>query len=95
MYRTGIFFGVAKISNIILGMPDIPDIWGVGQTADAGSNPTYLDSRCGLQVFLRSLRCVSRRKKKWRKLDTPAGKCTHTKPKVGVKIHLIWRFREL
>ena len=27
MYRMGIFFGVAKISNICLGMPDIPDIY--------------------------------------------------------------------
>ena len=42
MYRTG----VAKISNIVLGMPDIPDIWGVGQIADAGSNPTYEKNEC-------------------------------------------------
>ena len=27
MYRTGIFLGVAKISNIFWGMPDVPDIY--------------------------------------------------------------------
>ena len=31
----------------------------------------------------------------WRKLESPAGKCTRTKPKVCVKICLIRRFREL
>ena len=30
--------------------------------------------------------------KNWRKLESPAGKCMHTKPKVGVKIRC---FREL
>ena len=52
-----------------------------------------LDSRCCLQVFLRSLRCVSRIKN-WLKLEVPAGKCTRTKPKVGIKICLIRHFRE-
>ena len=32
-------FGVHKISNIYLGMPDIPDIF-IGQTVDAKSKPT-------------------------------------------------------
>ena len=34
-------------------------------------------------------------KKNWRKLESQAGKCTRTKPKLGVKIRLIRRFREL
>ena len=34
-------------------------------------------------------------KKNWRILESPAGKCTRTKPKVGVKLRLIQRFREL
>ena len=34
-------------------------------------------------------------KKIWRKLESPAVKCTHTKPKVGLKIRLILRFQEL
>ena len=27
MYRMGIFLGIAKISNIFWGMPDVPDIF--------------------------------------------------------------------
>ena len=50
-----------------------------------------LDSCCGLQVW--SLRRISR--KKMQKLESSAGKFTHTKSKVGVKIRLIRRFREL
>ena len=30
-----------------------------------------------------------------RKLESPAGKCKHTKTKVGVKIRLIGSFREV
>ena len=43
--------------------------WGIGLAAIFRS----LDSCCRLQVFLRSLRRVSR-KKNWRKLESPAGK---------------------
>ena len=32
-------FGVAKISNIFWGIPDIPDMFLL--TVDAGSEPTY------------------------------------------------------
>ena len=28
MYKMGILLGVTKISNIVLGLPDIPDIFG-------------------------------------------------------------------
>ena len=38
----GIFFGVAKISNIFFGVLEIPDIfWGL--RVDAGSEPTYAE----------------------------------------------------
>ena len=38
---------------------------------------------------------MRQQKKKWRKLESPAGNCMHTKPKVGVKLRLISHFREL
>ena len=37
----------------------------------------------------------NQQRKIWRKLESPVGKCTHTKPKVGVNIHLIRHFQEL
>ena len=37
MYRMGIFLGVAKISNIFGGMPEIPDIF-------------FVNSRCCVQA---------------------------------------------
>ena len=44
-YRIGIFYWVAKISNIFLGVLEIPDIFfffgGGGGRVDAGSEPTY------------------------------------------------------
>ena len=39
MYRMGIFLGIAKISNIFWGMPDVPDIFCL--TVDAVSKPMY------------------------------------------------------
>ena len=40
MYKVGIFFWVAKISNIFSDMPDIPDfLWFL--LVDAGSKPTH------------------------------------------------------
>ena len=39
-YRIGIFFWVAKISNIFYWVLEIPDIF-LGWTVDAGSEPTY------------------------------------------------------
>ena len=41
-YRIGIFFWVAKISNIFFGALEIPDIF-LGYTVDAGSEPTYAE----------------------------------------------------
>ena len=39
MYRIGIFFGIAKISNIFGGMPDIQDFILVNSRCE--SKPTY------------------------------------------------------
>ena len=59
MYRMGIFFGVAKISNIVLGMPDKPtyeeknertrSLWGLVVILSTGLAVTH--SNCSVRLY--------------------------------------------